>query len=46
MDSLVAPLSIINALIVAISRSRQSELDSIFERLEKIWRDYDVYVKS
>ncbi len=46
VDSLVAPLSIINALIVAISRSRQSELDSIFERLEKIWRDYDVYVKS
>ncbi len=46
IDSLVAPLSIINALIVALSRKRKIELENIFEKLEKIWHDYDVYDKN
>lgn len=45
VDSLVAPLSVINALIVAISMKRQSEVVETFERLEKIWDEYQVYEK-
>ena len=43
MDSLVAPLSIINALIVALSRKRQDDLTDRLRKLEQIWEDYDVY---
>ncbi len=46
VDSLVAPLSIINALIVSISRKKQIELESVFSRLEAIWDEYDVYDKD
>lgn len=46
VDSLVAPLSIINALIVAVSRKKQLELEDVFSRLEKIWDEYDVYDKD
>ena len=45
MDSLVAPLSIINALIVALSRKRQAELTERLRHLEQIWEDYEVYDK-
>ena len=43
LDSLVAPLSLINALIVATSAKTQGDLSSNFERLEKIWAEYEVY---
>ena len=43
VDSLVAPLSIINALIVAVSRKRQAELTERLRHLEQIWEEYDVY---
>ncbi len=46
VDSLVAPLSIVNALIVAIGKKKQTELSETFERLENIWDEYDVYEKS
>ena len=39
MDSLVAPLSIVNALIVALSRKRQTELTERLRHLEQIWED-------
>lgn len=45
VDSLVAPLSIINALIVAIGRKKQDEIAETFGKLERIWDDYDVYAK-
>lgn len=45
MDSLVAPLSIINAIIVAITKLRESEIVARFDKLEKIWDEYDVYTK-
>ena len=45
VDSLVAPLSVINALIVAISMKKQSEVVATFEKLEKIWDEYQVYEK-
>ena len=43
VDSLVAPMSLVNALIVAISRRREQEMSRIFENLEKIWEEYEVY---
>jgi DNA-binding MurR/RpiR family transcriptional regulator len=46
VDSLVAPLSIINALIVAISRKKKNELEVIFGKLENIWHEYDVYDRN
>lgn len=46
VDSLVAPLSIINALIVAIGKKKQSEIAETFEKLENIWDEYDVYEKT
>ena len=39
----VAPLSIINALIVAIGRKNRVALENTFNDLEKIWDEYDVY---
>ena len=45
VDSLVAPLSLINALIVAVGRKKNEDLSRTFETLEKIWDEYDVYEK-
>lgn len=42
-DSLVAPLSVINALVVAVSRKKQEELTVRLHQLEKIWEEYNVY---
>ena len=44
-DSLVAPLSIINALIVAVGRKKSAEVTATFEKLERIWDEYQVYEK-
>ena len=46
VDSLVAPLSIINAIIVAVSRKKQDELKIRLRQLEEIWDEYDVYDKT
>ena len=46
VDSLVAPLSIVNALIVAIAAKREKELHQTFENLERIWDEYNVYEKQ
>lgn len=46
VDSLVAPLSIVNALIVAIAAKRENELSQTFANLERIWDEYDVYAKN
>lgn len=45
VDSLVAPLSVINALIVAIGMRRKDHIRQTFEHLEKIWDEYHVYEK-
>lgn len=45
-DSLVAPLSLINALIAAVGQRRQEETRRVFDRLEEIWAEYDVYAKA
>ena len=43
VDSLVAPLSVINALIVALCMNRQKEVMNTLETMEKIWDEYQVY---
>ena len=45
VDSLVAPLSIINALIVSVGLKKKAEIADTFARLEKIWDEYNVYEK-
>ena len=45
VDSLVAPLSVINALIVALGMRKQQEVSDIFNKLETIWDEYQVYEK-
>ena len=45
VDSLVAPLSLVNALIVAIAAKKEKELSQTFANLERIWDEYDVYEK-
>ena len=42
-DSLVAPLSVINALVVEVSRRKQDELTVRLRQLEQIWEEYNVY---
>ena len=46
VDSLVAPLSLINALIVAIGQIKKAEISSRFHQLEDIWAEYQVYVEK
>lgn len=45
VDSLVAPLSLINALIVAVGREKSGDLTDTFQRLERIWDECQVYEK-
>lgn len=46
VDSLVAPLSIINAIIVAVSRKCPDKFRDQLRKLENIWDEYDVYNKD
>lgn len=43
VDSLVAPLSVINALIVALCMKKQKEVAGTLTTLEDIWGEYQVY---
>ena len=43
VDSLVAPLSVINALIVALCMRRQKEVVRTLKTMEQIWDEYQVY---
>lgn len=45
-DSYVAPLSVINALIAAVSMKKQKEVSETFAKLEAAWDEYDVYAKN
>ena len=45
VDSLVAPLSVINALIVALAADREKEIAKTFDILERVWEEYNVYEK-
>ncbi|NFD91806.1 MurR/RpiR family transcriptional regulator [Clostridium botulinum] len=43
VDSLVAPLSVINALIIAVGLREKEKISSTFSTLEGIWQEYEVY---
>ena len=45
VDSLVAPLSLVNALLVAVSQRKNEDVAHTFHTLEKIWDEYNVYEK-
>ena len=46
VDSLVAPLSLVNALLVAVGMEKRTEISEVFTNLEHIWEEYDVYQKA
>ena len=43
VDSLVAPMSVVNALIVSLAQEQQTQMAKTFEDLESLWDEYDVY---
>ncbi|PAB61172.1 MurR/RpiR family transcriptional regulator [Anaeromicrobium sediminis] len=43
VDSLVAPLSLINALIVALGMKERDKISTTFNKLENIWKKQNVY---
>lgn len=43
VDSLVAPLSVVNALIIAVGLREKDKISSTFSKLEHIWQEYEVY---
>ena len=43
VDSLVAPFSLLNALIVAAGHRKDADIAQIFNRLEGIWDEYGVF---
>ncbi len=43
VDSLVAPLSLINAIIVAVGMREKDEITEYFNKLEAIWERYHIY---
>ena len=45
VDSSVAPLSVVNALIVALATGREQTLAKTFDTLEHVWEEYNVYEK-
>ncbi len=46
VDSLVAPLSLINALVVALCLKRPDDVKKHLESLENVWENYQVYLKD
>ncbi len=46
LDSLVAPMSLINAIIVAVGIRNKERVSETFERLEKIWSEHEVYEQA
>ncbi|WP_270739683.1 MurR/RpiR family transcriptional regulator [Massilioclostridium coli] len=46
IDSLVAPLSLVNALVVAVGLKKREEISTTYQKLEYIWDEYQVYAKN
>lgn len=46
VDSLVAPMSLINAFIVALGTKKGKQITNYFEDLETIWKKHDVYITN
>ena len=46
VDILVSPLSVFNALIVAVGLKKKKEISRTYATLESIWEEYQVYEKT
>jgi len=46
VDSLVAPMSLLNALIIAIGTEKGEQITSYFEDLENIWEKFNIYMNN
>ncbi|MBQ3038867.1 MAG: MurR/RpiR family transcriptional regulator [Clostridia bacterium] len=46
VDSLIAPFSVVNALIAALGMKHREQITKTFENLESIWEEYEVYDKE
>ncbi len=46
VDSLVAPLSLLNALLVAVGSRTREDVTETFSELERVWDEYGVYEKN
>lgn len=46
VDSLAAPLSFLNALVLAVGHRRRQEVGETFSQLEQVWSKYDIFGKS
>lgn len=46
VDSLVAPLSLLNAMVVGVSLCKKEEVGETFASLERLWEEYQVYEKQ
>ena len=45
VDSLVAPLSVVNALLVALTAAREQEVQKSLGTLERVWEEFNIYEK-
>ena len=45
VDSLVAPLSVVNALLVSLASAREKEVQKSLGTLERVWEEYNIYEK-
>ena len=46
VDSLVAPLSVINAIVVALCIKRPEAVNNDLKMLEEVWENYQVYLND
>ena len=46
VDSMAAPMSVINALIVALGIQNREALNARFKQLEEVWDAYSVYMNE
>ena len=45
VDSLAAPMSILNALILAVANKKGADISATFSELEHIWERFDIFGK-
>ena len=46
VDSMAAPLSLLNALIVAVGQQKYEEVSGTFAEMERVWSTYCVFGKA
>lgn len=46
VDSMAAPLSLLNALIAEVGRRRRADVDETFNELERVWQAHSIFRRS